>query len=248
MAAGGEQRHRELGRADRGSPRASPRAARAGLVAARHRLGHPGPGDGGQRVGAHVVARAFHGDDPREAGDAHLGRAVVGLADVADQARGRGEEHVGAVVLVAEVLDGGAHHVEGAPQVHLDHLVPVLLGHLVAHAVAQDAGRVDHRVQAAELVHRLLHHAPDRRQVGDALGVGDRLAAGGADLLGHVLGRRRPSPRRATSPPRSLTTTFAPSRAAISAVSRPMPLPPPVTRTTFPSSKPMTLPSSIAFA
>ncbi len=41
--------------------------------------------------------------------------------------------------------------------------VPVLVGHLVEHAVAQDAGRIDHRVQAAEGVQRLLDHALDRR-------------------------------------------------------------------------------------
>src|SRR5258706_10814718 len=46
-----------------------------------------------------------------------------------------------------------------------------------------------------------------------------------------------PSP--CMSPPRSLTTTLAPSRAYASACSRPMPRPEPVTITTRPSQMPM---------
>ncbi len=72
---------------------------------------------------------------------------------------------------------------------HVDDAVPVFLAHLVEHGVAQDAGRIDHRMQAAEAVHGLLDHALHGLQRGDAFGVGDRLAAGGADFLGHGFGR-----------------------------------------------------------
>src|SRR5690348_8662156 len=52
-------------------------------------------------------------------------------------------------------------------------------------------------------------------------------------------GPAEPSSPPATAPPRSLTTTLAPSFAANSAHSLPMPLAPPVTRTTLPASTPM---------
>src|SRR5690349_19315939 len=52
-------------------------------------------------------------------------------------------------------------------------------------------------------------------------------------------GPAEPSSPPETAPPRSLTTTLAPSFAASSAHSLPMPLAPPVTRTTLPSSTPM---------
>ena len=64
--------------------------------------------------------------------------------------------------------------------------------HLVEHAVAQDAGRVDHRVQAAEA-----RRAPARAMSFTAsqsvtlLELETACAAGGADLLGHRLGRTR---------------------------------------------------------
>ena len=89
------------------------------------------------------------------------------------------------------MADRGAHHVEVPPQVHRDDPVPLLFGHVVDHAVAQEPGRVLDDVQAAEGVHGLLNHAVHRRQIGDAFGVGDRLAAGRADLVDHRLGRAR---------------------------------------------------------
>ena len=157
----------------------------------RHGLGHPRPGDGGQTVGADVVTCAFHGDDPRHPGNAHLGRAVIGLADIAKQARGRGEEHIGPVVLLAEQLDGGAGHVERTAHVDVDHGVPLSFAHLVEHHVAQDAGGIDHRVQAAEFLLGLFDHAVDGVQVGDAVRIGDRFAARRTDFLSHRLSRAR---------------------------------------------------------
>ena len=94
-----------------------------------------------------------------------------------------------AFLLVAEQLDGGARDVEGAAQMHLDDLVPVLFAHLVEHLVPQDARRIDDGMQAAEAVLRLFDHVPDRRHAGDALGIGHSLAAGRLDLVGGLLGR-----------------------------------------------------------
>jgi hypothetical protein len=131
----------------------------------------------------------FHRQDARQAHDPQLGRGVVGLADVADQAAGRGEVDVAAFLLVAEQLHRGAGDVVGAAKVHLDDLVPVLVIHLVEHLVAQDAGRIDDRVQAAEGVLGLLDHTPDGGHGGDAVGVGHGFAAGGLDFVGRLLGR-----------------------------------------------------------
>ena len=68
-------------------------------------------------------------------------------------------------------------------------IVPLLLGHVEDHAVAQDAGHVDEDVQPAELVEGLLDHALAAIDVGDSVEVRDGLAAGGADLVGDVLRR-----------------------------------------------------------
>ena len=77
-------------------------------------------------------------------------------------------------------------------------------------------------------------------EVGHVVAVGDRLAAGGADLVHHLAGRPacRRRCRRARSP-RSFTTTRAPWRASSSAWARPSPRPAPVTITTRPSQMPL---------
>jgi len=116
-----------------------------------------------------------------------LGRAVVGLAEVADQARGGGHVHEGAALLLLEMVGGGAAHVVAAVQVHLEHGVPLVQAHLVEEAVAQDAGIVDHAVDAAEVVQRALHDAAGGRGLGHAVHVGHGLAAGGLDLFDHLL-------------------------------------------------------------
>ena len=120
---------------------------------------------------------------------------------------------------------------------HLDDRVPLGLGHVDEHAVAQDAGVVDEHVEAAEGVDGLLHDALGAVAVGDVVAVGDGLAAHGRRSR-----RRPPAPGRSSaplavrsSPPRSLTTTLAPCSASNSACSRPMPRPAPVMMATRPS-------------
>ena len=93
-----------------------------------------------------------------------------------------------------------------------DHGIPLVLGHVYEHPVAEDSRVVDEDVEPPELVDRLLHEPLRAREVGDVLAVRRRLAAGGADLLDDLLGRAGvgslAGERRA---PRSLTTTFAPA-------------------------------------
>ena len=56
------------------------------------------------------------------------------------------------VALLAHAGRRGAGAGERAAQVHVDHGVEVVVGHLPQHAVAQDAGVGDHDVEAAERV------------------------------------------------------------------------------------------------
>src|SRR5690606_15968399 len=119
----------------------------------------------------------------------HLGCCVVGLADIADQARSRCEQDIGPVFLLPEQLYGCASDVEGAPQVYGDYPVPILFGHLVEHAVAQDAGWVHDRMKPTERIPGLLDHALDGLVVGDAVRVEGRLAARRLDLPGDLFSR-----------------------------------------------------------
>ena len=80
----------------------------------------------------------------------------------------------------------GGHEV--ALQVDVDDGVPLLLGHRHEHAVAQDAGVVDEHVEAPEGVDRRAHQRLAAGPAGDVVVRRDGFAAGGADLLGRLLG------------------------------------------------------------
>ena len=92
---------------------------------------------------------------PGQADDAHLRGGVVGLAGRAVQAGYRGEVDDavlrGLLAQRPPVRGGELGGVEGALQVHPDHVVPLLLGHVEDHPVAQDAGDVDQHVEPPEL-------------------------------------------------------------------------------------------------
>src|SRR6185312_16136866 len=70
----------------------------------------------------------------------------------------------------------------------LDDRVPLGLGHVDHHPVAQDAGVVHDDVDRAERVDRELDEALRAVPGGDVLGVGDGLAAGCRDLVHDLLG------------------------------------------------------------
>ena len=143
--------------------------------------------NGRHAVGAHLEAGHVERDRLRQPDDAELGGGVVGLAEVADQAGRGGEVDEGAGLLVLEVGRRRLRHVEGAVEVHLDDGVPVDRAHAVEDAVAQDAGVVDHAVDAAEVVDRRLDDALGALRVGDAVAVGHRRAAGLLDLADHLI-------------------------------------------------------------
>lgn len=68
-----------------------------------------------------------------------------------------------------------------------DH-VPVLLGQAQEHAVTQHAGVVDDDLHIAKGSQRGLQNRLRTGHGGDVTGVGQRLAAGSPDFLGHGLG------------------------------------------------------------
>ena len=97
--------------------------------------------------------------------------------------------HKGAGIAFAEMVGGRAADVESAVQVHVDHGVPFLEAHLVEHAIAQDAGVIDHAVKLAEIADRVGHHRLRVFITRDAAEVGDRLATHGFDFAHHFFGR-----------------------------------------------------------
>ena len=91
--------------------------------------------------------------------------------------------------LLPPVRGGPAGRAERPLEVDLDDGVPLLLGHVRQHPVAQDAGVVDHDVQVAEPldcgVDQPLGALPGR----DVVAVGDGLTAHAGDLRHDLLGR-----------------------------------------------------------
>ena len=118
--------------------------------------------------------------------DAALGRRVVGLGDRAGERTGRERDHR-ARLLLAEDGGRGTEHGERALQVGLDDRVPLLLAHVEEHPLAQDAGDADDTVDPPEAVDRGLHDAGAALHRGDRVGHGDGVAAGGLDLLDHLV-------------------------------------------------------------
>ena len=142
-----------------------------------------------------LVAGQLLGQDLAERGDARLGRAVVALPGVGEQARrARRVDDVarlGPAVLglLAPVGGGPPARGEVALQVDAHDVVPLGLGHVDEHAVAQDAGVVDEDVEVAERLDRRVDEALGALPVGDVVAVGDGLAAERLDLGDDLVGR-----------------------------------------------------------
>src|SRR5207248_1791017 len=91
--------------------------------------------------------------------------------------------------LLAPVHGRVTRRTEVALQVHGDDRVPLGLGHVDDHAVAQDPGVVHEHVQVAELVDGLLHQSLRAVPVGHVLAVHDRFAAHRLDVVNGLLPR-----------------------------------------------------------
>ena len=81
------------------------------------------------------------------------------------------------LVLLAPVGGGPAGGGEVALEVDGDDGVPLVLGHVDDHPVAQDAGVVDEDVEVAERLDRRVDQPLGALPVGDVVAVDDRLAA-----------------------------------------------------------------------
>ena len=73
---------------------------------------------------------------------------------------------------------------------NLDDRVPLVLGHVGEHAVAQDAGIVDDHIQLSVGAHRLVDESLGPVPVADIVAVDDCLAAGFADGLDDLVAGR----------------------------------------------------------
>ena len=88
------------------------------------------------------------------------------------------------------VRDRRLGHVEGARQVHLQHLVPVGRGHLRDRLVDRDARVVDEDVEPAVLLDHLLDYALAVLRVADVALVQRKRASLGLDRLAQFVGAR----------------------------------------------------------
>ena len=86
-------------------------------------------------------------------------------------------------------MDGGeARRAEVALEVHLDHGIPLVLGHVERHLVPQDAGVVHEHVEGPVGLDGLPDEGLGAFPAGDVVVVGDRRAARGDHLVDHLLG------------------------------------------------------------
>ena len=148
-------------------------------------LGHPGGAGGGHGIDGDPVLAQLHRPHEGHTHDGRLGRAVIGLAEVAPQAGRRRHVDDPAVARLLHVRGGVASHVERALLVDGHHRVEVGLVHLEERPVADDAGVVDHDVDAPEGVHRGGDDAPGGLEVGDRVVADGGDAALRFDLLHH---------------------------------------------------------------
>src|SRR5882757_4819232 len=163
---------------------------------ARRREREAGTGDRRDAVHPHAVPLQFECCDLGECGDAGLGRAVVRLTGVGQEGAGcrggvddRRVDRPTRLGLLLPVPGRVPQHRGVALQVHRDDRVPLRLGHRGEERVAQDAGVVDHDVQATELGDRVLDQALRAVPGGDVVGVRVRPSAGRDDLLRDLVGR-----------------------------------------------------------
>ncbi|MNR03205.1 hypothetical protein D3C85_1190870 [compost metagenome] len=158
-------------------------------------LGHPGARGRRQGVGGDPVAAQFSRLHQRQRSNTALGRRVVGLTDGALQTgAGAGVDDpridlCAALGLLTPVLHGVAGNAEVTLQVHRYHGVPVGFAEAGEHAIAADAGVVDHHVQVAERFDGLAHDQARRVIAGDVVAVGHGAAALAEDFADH--GQRR---------------------------------------------------------
>lgn len=151
-------------------------------------LGHAGVRHRGDGVDLHVGTAALEGQGLGEAHDAQLGAGVVGLTPVAEQPGGRGGVDDAPVAGLVHVLVGGVRHQHGADEVHVDDVDDLLRRHVGEVVVTDDAGVVDHDVDATELGDDGVHQVLDVHVLADVALDEEGGAAVDLDLFGEVRG------------------------------------------------------------
>ena len=105
------------------------------------------------------AARRFQRQALGETEQPGLGRRVIGLADVADLADDRADVHDPARSAFDHMLEDRLGHAKRAEEVHIEHLVPILMRHFADRLVDRDAGIVDQEIAAAVKAKNLVAHA-----------------------------------------------------------------------------------------
>jgi hypothetical protein len=98
--------------------------------------------------------------------------------------------HESAAVLLAEMHRAGSAHVEGAVEVHPQHVRPVRPAHAMEDTVAQNAGVVDQHIDPAKGGECGLDDLLGVLRLGDGERGSDRLTAAALDLVHHLVGGR----------------------------------------------------------
>jgi hypothetical protein len=142
--------------------------------------------------------------------------------------------HENAAALVAEESRGGVRYIERAEQMNFDHQFEISDAHLVKDCIAQNAGIVDDAVELAEMIERRLHYGRGGGGFGHRVEVRHRHAAFLPDQLHYLLDRTAALAAAVGGTAEIVDDHLAPSAAASSAISRPIPRPAPVTITALP--------------
>ena len=189
-AASSEQRKRTAVATSSGDPETAERRVaedEAGLLLGEH-VGELGRDVAGRdRVHADAAGAELARQRLRQADDPGLGGGVVRLARVPVDADDAREVHDRAGAAAKHLPRDGAAGVEGAAQVRVDDLLPVLVAHARDQRVARDAGVVDEDVDVAELRLDALDQRLRLRGIADV-----RTHRDAADLRRDRLGRLVP--------------------------------------------------------
>jgi len=92
-------------------------------------------------------------------------------------------------LLLAEMGGCGTADVEAALEMDTDDRIPIVLGHFVEDGITQNAGIVDHNVEAAKGIHGLVDHSLSGLEIGNATEICGRRASGTFDLLNNLVRR-----------------------------------------------------------
>jgi hypothetical protein len=137
-----------------------------------------------------VATAHFEGDRAGEAHQCGFGRHIVCLPDIACQAHDRADVDDASPSLAQHRLEGSTRCHKGAPQVDLQHPIPVLVLHAQQQGIARNAGVVDEDIESFPAFQQRFDGFFDGAGVCHIGGDGDGFTARFLNLLGDLLGVR----------------------------------------------------------